>query len=432
MKKRFLALILCLCSLLVSLPAVAQAAILPGMVSKVDYDNTDPNLYTIDIDLVNQVITVYQTATGGIVLQSLCTTGDAENATGSGKFKLGQMKERFGYFVAYGQYAQYWTQVVRGVYIHSVMYDSKKLSSMSKAAYRNLGKNVSHGCVRVLPHVAQWIYYNCPPGTLCNIAKTRVADPALVSSLKAQIPEYGSYVQPTDSKPDPAEVPATIRYNGTPLRTGFSNSRDTTIATLNAGEHVMLLQLAEDWCKVRTASGKLGYVKTAFLLAEPDNVQLATGYKASAKTYVYAAMDTASQRLATIPSGGQPTIAENPKKGWWYGEYNGVTGYMRTKYVVQSTVYVFPGVSTVATATTPGVGGAGTDASGVITEIPSGTIAYVSAVGGVNLRSLPSGDIIGGLDQGTPVTVLSVEGNWFYCQVGNYTGYIHRDGLSTR
>lgn len=426
MRKRLLALILCLCTLLAAFPAVANAAILPGMTSKVDYDNTDPGLYTIDIDLVNQVITVYQTATGSIVLQSLCTTGDAENPTGSGKFPLGQMKERFGYFVAYGQYAQYWTQVVRGIYIHSVMYDSKKLSSMSRAAYNNLGKNVSHGCVRVLPHVAQWIYYNCPPGTMCNVVKNRAANPELARSLKAQIPEYSKYPQPSDARPDPAEVPATVRYDATPLRTGFSNSRDTTLATLNAGDHVMLLQLAEDWCKVRTASGKLGYIRSAYLLADPDNVQLTTGHKATAKTYVYAEMDTGSKRLATIPSGGQPAVSQNPQKGWWYGEYNGVTGYMRTKYVKESAVYVFPALSAAPVGTTvAGQGGAVMDVSGMQAYVKQGVVA--------NLRSQPTSysTVIGGVEGGTPVTLLSVEGDWFYCQVGEYTGYLHKSGLVT-
>ncbi len=425
MKKRLLALILCICSLLVALPGVAQATVLPGMTSKVDYDNTDANLYTIEIDLVNQIISVYQTATGAVVLQSLCTTGDAENATGSGKFPLGQMKERFGYFVAYGQYAQYWTQVVRGVYIHSVMYDSKKLSSMSKSAYRNLGKNVSHGCVRVLPHVAQWIYYNCPPGTMCNIVKNKAANPTLASSLKAQIPAYGDYAQPTDAKANPVEVPATVRFNSTPVRTGFSNSRDTTIATLKAGEHVMLLQLANDWCKVRTASGKLGYVKTAYLLADPDNVQMTRGYAATAKTYVYASMDTASNRLATIPSGGQPSISENPKTGWWYGEYNGAKGYMRTKYVKESAVYVFPALSTVPAAVTAADGS---------TAAVSGTGAYVSPGIIANMRSLPSTDgaVIAELPGGTPITLLSLDGNWYYCQVGTVAGYLYKDCVSSR
>ena len=49
MKKRLLACLLCCCFLLCCLPAVASATVLPGMTSKVDYDNTDPNRYTIGI-----------------------------------------------------------------------------------------------------------------------------------------------------------------------------------------------------------------------------------------------------------------------------------------------------------------------------------------------------------------------------------------------
>ena len=258
MLKRTVALMLCMLSVFTLLPAFSSAQTLSGWTSKVDYDNTDPNKYSIEIDLVNQIITVYEGQIGGrIVLQSLCTTGDAEHQTGAGTFKLGDMKERFGYFVAFGQYAQYWTQVVRGIYIHSVMYNSKKLTSMSRGAYRKLGQAVSHGCVRVLPHVAQFIYYNCPPGTTCVINRKKAADPELVKRLKKEIPAYSDYKQPKDDRAYPPEIPAVIKYDGTPLRTGFSRTKDTTVATLSRGDKVMLLQLAADWRKVRTADGKL-------------------------------------------------------------------------------------------------------------------------------------------------------------------------------
>lgn len=155
MKKRLLALVLCLATAIALIPAMpAEATVLPGMTSKVDYDNTDPNRYTIEIDLVNQIITVYEGAIGGpIVLQSLCTTGNEENPTGAGTFKLGQLKERFGYFVAFGQYAQYWTQVVRGIYIHSVMYNSKNYPACPARHTGSLAKTfptAASACCRML------------------------------------------------------------------------------------------------------------------------------------------------------------------------------------------------------------------------------------------------------------------------------------------
>ena len=99
MKRRLLSLALCLVTLLSLTPSIAHAEVLSGFTSKVDYDNTDPNRYSIEIDLVNQVITVYDQS-GSAVLQSLCTTGSDKTPTGSGKFRLGDLKERFGYFVA--------------------------------------------------------------------------------------------------------------------------------------------------------------------------------------------------------------------------------------------------------------------------------------------------------------------------------------------
>jgi lipoprotein-anchoring transpeptidase ErfK/SrfK len=202
MKRRILALALLLAIFVTLFPTgTAQATVLNGMASKVDYENTDPNRYYIELDLVNQIITVYDGGpTGSIVLQSLISSGNKQNPSGSGTYRLGTLKERFGYFVAFGQYAQYWTQVVRGVYIHSVMYDSKKLSSMSRSAYNNLGKAVSHGCIRVMPEVAQWIFYNCPPGTACKLNTRALKNPDLVKALKSAMPSYSSYVQPADAK----------------------------------------------------------------------------------------------------------------------------------------------------------------------------------------------------------------------------------------
>ncbi len=493
MLKRISAFALALCLLFAAalLPAApTEAATLPGWSSKVDYDNTDPSRFAIEIDLVNQVLTVYERAIGGtIVLQSLCTTGNAENPTGAGTYKLGDMKERFGYFVAFGQYAQYWTQVVRGIYIHSVMYNSQKLTSMSKSAYRDLGKNVSHGCVRVLPHVAQFIYYNCPPGTVCKIVRNKAKDPGLVAAIKRGIPSYSDYVQPQDDRPWPVEIPAVVRYDGTPLRTGFSNSRDTTLATLSAGEQVLLLQLADDWCKVRLASGKLGYVKTPYLLAYPDErVISSTEYKAKSKTYVYAAMDTGSKRLATVPAGALPAVDSNPKTGWWHGSYNGVTGYLRTKYVVKTTTVAYPyydpltgaeaapgyagllpgttlptpapvltpaPVQTPAPATgglaggqtsgkhTSGAGGlsGGLAARPTPTPTPAPNVISVGETGNAYIRAGIKANVRTGagtefplvatLDPGTPVTVLSVAGTWFYCRIGAITGYIYANLLST-
>ena len=127
---------------------------------------------------------------------------------------------------------------------------------MSRGAYRKLGQAVSHGCVRVLPHVAQFIYYNCPPGTTCVINRKKAADPELVKRLKKEIPAYSDYKQPEDNRAYPPEIPAVIKYDGTPLRTGFSRTKDTTVATLSRGDKVICCSLLRTGarCARRTAS----------------------------------------------------------------------------------------------------------------------------------------------------------------------------------
>ena len=419
MKIRIAAITLALIMLFALAPASAMASTIPGMTSKVDYDNTDPNRYVIEIDLVNQIITVYQGSS--VVIQSLCTTGSSTNPTGSGVFKIGDLKERFGYFVAYGQYAQYWTQVVRGVYIHSIMYDSRKLSSLSSSAYRNLGKNVSHGCVRVLPDVAQWIYYNCPPGTTCNIVKNKAKNAALAQSIKDSMNSYKYYTTYSeDAHADPSEIPAAVICDNVPLRTGFSASKDKTVIKLNTNDKVYLLQIGADWCKVRTVAGKMGYVMSKYLLCDPDApVETHEAYAATKKTYIYESMSTDSKKLETIPEDAEVTVTANPKTGWYEASFNGVSGYARTKYVKKSMTTVFPQVpGTVVDTTLPG-DTASTPAVTVGPRIRSDINA--------NVRTGPgtSYDKLGTIPAGTAIVIKAVEGNWVLVEGGGLTGYVH-------
>lgn len=427
MKKRLLALLLALTSLL-ALALPAQAAVLSGNTSKVDYDNTDPARYWIEIDLKNQIISVYESMTGALVLQSLCTTGSDETPTGAGVYKLGDLKERFGYFVAFGQYAQYWTQVVRGVYIHSVMYDSKDLDSMSKSAYRNLGKNLSHGCVRVLPHIAQWIYYNCPPGTTCRITNEKARDEALCKALKAAIPDYDDYEQPKDERPAPPEVPAVVRYNKTPLRTGFSASKDETVEILPAGAQVLLLQIGAEWCKVRCADGELGYIKTAYLHFDPDApIETVESFAATKETYIYASRSTGSDKLTAIPKGAQVQVSAEAGESWYEASYGGVSGYARKKYVKPSVGYVYPSLPMVQTAPVLAAGSTGEAAQ----STNSATSTHTRADSAVNMRARPatSAALVATLPPNSMIYVMSIEGSWYYCSAGSLVGYLHESCL---
>lgn len=402
MKKILSACLVFLTLILVMLPLdSANAAILDGNTSKVDYDNTDPGRYKIDIDLTNQILTVYDTASGSVAMQGLCSTGTKKTPTGSGTFRMGDMKERFGYFVAYGQYAQYWSQVTRGIYIHSVLYNSARTSSMSRSAYNDLGSAVSHGCVRTMPEIAQFIFYNCPPGTTCVISK-RAANSALVKQLKAAMPSYSRYVQPQDTKAFPPEIPAVVPKDKTPLRTGFSSTNDKTICYLNANARVTLLQIGPDWCKVRTSSGKLGYIRTMYLSLNADQPMQQDGFIAAEKTYLYKTASTSAKRLLTIPKNSVIPITGVHNSSWYLASIDGVAGYIRAKKVKNAA---------------PGV------------PLPSGEKETLVRDGIIaNFRSGPGTNysVIAQFAAGTTVKIISKSGGWYHCEVDSQKGYFHK------
>ncbi len=119
---------------------------------KINYQANVVNIYTKD---ENGEYTVPYKA-------MLCSTGTATPRSGvySIIYKY-RWLEMLG-----GVYAQYCSQVVGNILIHSVpystLYDNGSLQYWS---YDKLGKSVSAGCIRLTVGNAKWIYDNCPNGT---------------------------------------------------------------------------------------------------------------------------------------------------------------------------------------------------------------------------------------------------------------------------
>ena len=408
--KRVLTGIVAALLLFALLPAqTAQATVLDGYTSKVDYDNTDPSRYKIDVDITNQVFTVYQKGSTGaydsVVLQTLCTTGDKENPTGAGTFKLGNLKERFGYFVAYNEYAQYWSQVIRGVYIHSVLYRGKDISTMSRGAYNGLGQNLSHGCIRVPPNVAKWVFYNCPPGTVCFITRGRAANPELVKSVKATMPSYANYKLELDFKTDPPIVAAAAVTSNVPVRTGFSSVKDTTVYTLKANEAVKILQLGPDWCKIQTENGTLGYVQTKYLLMDPSTlIPVHPTYTAKTSTYLYQSPNVKAATLSAFQKGAKVEVIGTVDKNWVTAKVGSTYGFVRYKYLT-------PAEDAAASSPAPSV-------SNKQAQVKPGIIAVFRSGPGVSFPEIAE------LAEGTPLTLVSAEGNWYKAVYNGQEGYI--------
>lgn len=278
MKNRLPKIMAMLLSILLSM-GFAPAALADVVNMNIPYQQNDPQKYQIEIDLTNQVGTIYERDQTGeytvIARQFLVTSGDKENPTPTGTFRLGTMRERFGYFLNFKVYAQYWTQVVRGIYLHSVLYSKRNEKALNRSSYNNLGKNVSHGCVRMLVEDARFIYYNCPPGTVCRLVK-KAAIPGLTASLKTKVP-WNKYKPEPDLIPEVLPIQAVVLSDNVPLRTGFSigaHEIDRTLATLSAGTKIEILQAGNDWVKARVGKRE-GYIQTKHVRAL-DNVPVAT------------------------------------------------------------------------------------------------------------------------------------------------------------
>lgn len=342
MKNRLPKIMAMLLSILLSM-GFAPAALADVVNMNIPYQQNDPQKYQIEIDLTNQVGTIYERDQTGeytvIARQFLVTSGDKENPTPTGTFRLGTMRERFGYFLNFKVYAQYWTQVVRGIYLHSVLYSKRNEKALNRSSYNNLGKNVSHGCVRMLVEDARFIYYNCPPGTVCRLVK-KAKNASLTASLKSKV-AWNKYKPEPDPIPEVLPVQAVILNDNVPLRTGFSigaHEIDKTLATLSAGTKIEVLQAGSDWVKARVGK-KEGYIQTKHVRAvTPEMKDVKQQVVSVEQAYVYAEMSTKSDIYATLSSGTQVTVLDDSQRLWLKVRVNSIDGYMLKSHV--STVVV--------------------------------------------------------------------------------------------
>ncbi len=135
--------------------------------------------YRVTVDIYHQVVLVCSKDGAGEytvpVRYMLCSSG-ANGKTPVGTFKLMNYRVRFGLFVNDGVCGQYWSQIKNRIYFHSILYTKKDASAYIKEAYDNLGKPVSHGCIRLTVPDARWIYYNLAPGTMIEIREGSADD----------------------------------------------------------------------------------------------------------------------------------------------------------------------------------------------------------------------------------------------------------------
>ena len=174
--RRFLMLVLALALALAAVPA-------PAALAKAGYEKP----YYIEIDLTNQIVTIFSTPTDLVVRQMICSTG-LKDATPTGTFYLPHKeealeREEWYYFRMYGCYAHYATRIWKGVLFHSIPCSRRSDSSVSKQAIAELGQPASHGCIRLRTPDAEFIAKCCLEGTRVKIYKSKKPDADLRDML---------------------------------------------------------------------------------------------------------------------------------------------------------------------------------------------------------------------------------------------------------
>ena len=93
----------------------------------------------------------------------ICTTGARNTPTIRGTFQaVGQAGVRW--WEMEDCWVQYCFIITGGFFFHSLLYNHKGAGRPTSGSVYNLGKNASHGCVRLELKNAKWIYDHCEPG----------------------------------------------------------------------------------------------------------------------------------------------------------------------------------------------------------------------------------------------------------------------------
>lgn len=138
--------------------------------------------YWVKVNAQANVVTVYKKSDGKWkpLRAMLCSTGTgkkgSENATPTGTFYVSKRWD-WGAMVG-GVYARYVVQFYGDYLFHSVPYNKcYDKSSQPTKEFNKLGKDASHGCVRLSIMDAKWVYNNIPKGTKVTIYNSKNPGP---------------------------------------------------------------------------------------------------------------------------------------------------------------------------------------------------------------------------------------------------------------
>ena len=102
-----------------------------------------------------------------LVKTMICSTGEyTPPCSMYPKTKYKMLGNRYQWAKFHSVYVRYPTQIVGGIFFHSVPYLDKRKDSLSYSMFDHLGQSVSAGCIRLKVADAKWIYDNVESGSI--------------------------------------------------------------------------------------------------------------------------------------------------------------------------------------------------------------------------------------------------------------------------
>ncbi len=202
-----------------------------------------------------------------------------------------------------------------------------------------------------------------------------------------------------------------MAYDGGTLYLRSGPGRDyKAVGTIKDGASVTVESYGEIWSKVRTSSGKTGYIKNLYINDGDKNYAAGTDYLSSRySVYTTASVNLrsgASTDTAVITTLGKGTklTAMGKNNGFYLVQTSGGTqGYVSSKYISRDKV---------------SSGSSSSSSSSKNTKTVTASYVNVRSGGGMSY------DVLRVLPRGTKVTVLKVGNYWTRVQYGNTTGWI--------
>ena len=172
-----------------------------------DVTNIYKSGYTVEVDRINGVMTIYADANRTIPVKTIrVSVGNPGTDTPTGRYKL----TRYSRWQALmgPSWGQYGTHVdgagQGGIFVHSIACGSANSYNLPVSAYLKLGSPASHGCIRTCVADAKWVYENCNGSTIYIFDGTYKSDEVFKGPLgrRAITPlkgiKNGGYYDPTD------------------------------------------------------------------------------------------------------------------------------------------------------------------------------------------------------------------------------------------